>query len=304
MALLTAGGEQLFSNVVFKCPCNQLNFIYGMVFLLVPAFALLTMGFILSKKTWKLVTGLCQRKEVCTSCSQMKSLVRVLFQICNMALLAPGTWIAVALLNGVFMECAMTGTNLTLFNNHLCKGREMEADCMEELPTFPCGKAGNVPKDVRDEVLLTLRAESQVLGWLLIASMILSHLLLTCVARCRSPVSYLQLKFWRRYIHEETCALESQSGEHACALAKRNVKSFFSNKQPEDIHTPSNRQWEQISSLYKYRSKEEMPHYSTLHRFVETMETHDGLMRSPTIISTDSHTPAVLGFVDDSEATV
>lgn len=41
IALLTAGGEQIFSAVVFKCPCNELNFVYGIVFLLVPALALL-----------------------------------------------------------------------------------------------------------------------------------------------------------------------------------------------------------------------------------------------------------------------
>uniref|UniRef100_A0A8C6SM66 Calcium homeostasis modulator family member 6 n=1 Tax=Neogobius melanostomus TaxID=47308 RepID=A0A8C6SM66_9GOBI len=163
VALLTAGGEQIFSTVVVKCPCNQLNFIYGLVFLLVPALALLTLGLILSKKTWQLVTGLCSRQEkVCGSCGQAKSLAMVLFQISTMAFMAPVTWIAVALLNGVLTECAMTGTNTTFFNNHLCKGREKEADCVKELHMFPCGKNGTVPKDVREEVLLMLRAESQV----------------------------------------------------------------------------------------------------------------------------------------------
>ncbi|KAK7886061.1 hypothetical protein WMY93_025682 [Mugilogobius chulae] len=215
-ALVTAGGEQLFSSVVFKCPCNQLNFFYGLVFLLVPALALITLGFILSKKTWKLVTGLCQQKDkVCGSCYRVKSLVNVLFQISTFAFLAPSTWIAVALLNGVFVECAMTGTNMTLFNDHLCKGRKMEKQCVQELPTFPCGKDGQVPKDVRDEVLLTLRAESQIVGWLLIASIFLFYLSLTCLARCFSPVSYLQLKFWRLYTQEESSALDSYSAEHA-----------------------------------------------------------------------------------------
>ncbi|XP_055021081.1 calcium homeostasis modulator protein 6-like [Boleophthalmus pectinirostris] len=165
VALLTAGSEQIFSSVVFQCPCNQLNFLYGFVFLLVPALALITLGFILSKKTWKLVTGLCRREEkVCGSCSRVKSLINVIFQISTFAFLAPSTWIAVALLNGVFIECAMTGTNMTLFNDHLCKGREMEADCLKELHTFPCEIVGKVPKDERDEVLLTLKAESQVCG--------------------------------------------------------------------------------------------------------------------------------------------
>uniref|UniRef100_A0A8C6SQC6 Calcium homeostasis modulator family member 6 n=1 Tax=Neogobius melanostomus TaxID=47308 RepID=A0A8C6SQC6_9GOBI len=308
VALVTAGGEQIFSTVVFKCPCNQLNFIYGLVFLLVPALALLTLGLIMSKKTWKLVTGLClHRKKVCGSCGQAKSLAMVLFQISTMAFMAPMTWIAVALLNGVFTECAMTGTNTTLLNNHLCKGREKEADCVKKLHTFPCGKDGTVPKDVREEVLLTLRAESQVLGWLLIASIILSHLVVTCVGRCWSPVSYLQLKFWRLYAQEESSALDSQSAEHARALAKRNIESFFSKTQPEDIQTPSKLDWEKVSSLYKYRFKNKKQHYSNLHHFVEMeMDTQDGLMRNFSVKSTGSNhpIPAALGFVDDGPETI
>ncbi|KAJ0067221.1 hypothetical protein NL108_013705 [Boleophthalmus pectinirostris] len=233
ISLLTAGSEQIFSKAVFQCPCNQLNFFYGFVFLLVPALALMTLGFIFSKKTWKLVTGLCHRKKkgattngqqknkkACCSCHKVKSLANVIFQISTFVFLAPSTWIAVALLNGVYIECAMTGTNMTLFKDHLCKRTEMEADCLKELHTFPCGVVGNVTKDKRDEVLLTLRAESQVAGWLLIATMILFYLALSCVARCCSPVSYLQLKFWKRYIQEENSVFNLYSVKHAQELAE------------------------------------------------------------------------------------
>ncbi|KAJ0065778.1 hypothetical protein NL108_018404 [Boleophthalmus pectinirostris] len=269
ISLLTAGSEQIFSKVVFQCPCDQLNFLYGVVFLLVPALALITLGFILSKKTWKLVTGLCRREEkVCGSCSRVKSLANVIFQISTFVFLAPSTWIAVALLNGVYIQCAMTGTNMTMFNDHLCKRTEMEADCLKELHTFPCGIDGKVPKDERDEVLLKLRAESQIAGWLLIATMILFYLAFSCVARCCSPVSYLELKFWKLYAQKEDTAFNLYSVEHAEKLAKCSVTSFFTNTEPDSVQTPSNEDWQEISSVYVPCDTKGRQYYSALHGFM------------------------------------
>ncbi|KAJ0000567.1 hypothetical protein NQD34_012409 [Periophthalmus magnuspinnatus] len=305
VALLTAGGEQIFSNVVFKCPCNQLNFMYGLVFLLVPALALTILGFIMSVKTWKLVTGLCHKScKVCSNWSRVKSLGNVLFQIMTFAFLAPSTWIAVAFLNGTFIECAMTGTNVTLFNHHLCKGSRRELDCLKELQTFPCGNDGGVPEDVRKEVLLTLKAESQIVGWLLIGSIFLSHLAVTCLARCWSPVGYHQLKFWRFYTQEENSALNSYTEKHARELANRNVESFFTSTKPDDLHTPSIQEWKRVSSLYIQRSRAGGQHYSPLHGFVETRkETEAALMRDMSIKSTQSvhPMPAALGFESEGQ---
>ncbi len=63
IALITAGSEHIFSVFAFKCPCNDWNFVYGNVCLLVPALALLILSYMLSNKTWKLFTGLCLRKS-------------------------------------------------------------------------------------------------------------------------------------------------------------------------------------------------------------------------------------------------
>uniref|UniRef100_A0A3Q0R820 Calcium homeostasis modulator family member 6 n=1 Tax=Amphilophus citrinellus TaxID=61819 RepID=A0A3Q0R820_AMPCI len=249
VALLTAGGEQIFSTAVFKCPCNDLNFIYGMVFLLVPALALLLLGYILNRKTWKLLTGLCQHRGKPLRCKKLVAAGMILFQISTTALVAPSSWIAVALLNGNYYECAMTGTNVSIYNKHVCREKNQEAQCEKELHRFPCGKG---PQAVRDDVLLSLRAESQILGWLLITLMMVTNLLLTCVARCSSPISYLQLKFWKAYVHEENNLIDSYADKHAKALAERNLKSFFEKTPPENFITPSNRDWEKISSLYKF----------------------------------------------------
>ncbi|XP_034554618.1 calcium homeostasis modulator protein 6 [Notolabrus celidotus] len=304
VALLTAGGEQIFSSVVFRCPCSpELNFMYGMVFLLVPALALLLFGYILSKKTWRLVTGLCRNTERSCGCKRLSAAGCILFQISTSALVAPSSWIAVALLSGNYFECAMTGTNASsYYAQTLCAQTSAPEQCGKELFRFPCGKGVGVPDADREQVMLTLRAHSQILGWLVIASIMLFNLLLTCVARCSSPISYLQLKFWRAYTQEENSMMDSFTAKHAKELAERNLKSFFSKSLPADIETPSNRDWEKISSLYKFSSRKQF--YSTLHRYVETCQEDDGgVVRMASVRSVDSTDvgPAVLSFVDDGK---
>ncbi|XP_062254728.1 calcium homeostasis modulator protein 6 [Platichthys flesus] len=294
LALMTAGGEQIFSSVVFSCPCNELNFIYGLVFLLVPGLALLLLGYILNKKTWKLLTGLCQGQAKLCSC---RTAVTVLIQINTTALVAPFTWIAVALLSGNYYECLMTGTKISQVQL-LCERNNSKVPC-ENLHRFPC-RDNSVRQTDREDVLLALKAQSQILGWLLIASVMLFSLLLTCLARCSSPISYLQLKFWRAYAQEEGELIESYTAKNAKELAQRNLQSFFHQKPAEPILTPSNKDWEKISSLYKFSTKGQF--YSTLHRYVETREEcDDGMMRMASIASSESADdhPAVLQFVDD-----
>ncbi|XP_059195671.1 calcium homeostasis modulator protein 6 [Centropristis striata] len=297
VALLTAGGEHVFSSAVFKCPCNDLNFLYGMVFLLVPALALLLLGYTLSKRTWKLLTGVCQRRAKLCRWKKLTNLCRVFIQISTIALVAPSTWIAMALLNGNYYECAMTGTNVTTYNKHLCGDQLSGFRCVQQLPSLPCGKG--ISED-REHVLLRLRAQSQILGWMLITSIMLSHLLLTCVNRCTSPISYLQLKFWRAYVQEESSLFDSYSSKHAKELADRNLKSFFKRTSPEDIITPSNNDWEKISSLYKFSTKDHF--YSTLHRYVEENTGMDKEMHRMFSVKSSEpaeDTPAILDFIDD-----
>ncbi|XP_072249459.1 calcium homeostasis modulator protein 6 [Leuresthes tenuis] len=293
VAILTASGEQIFSSVAFRCPCNELNFIYGMVFLLVPALALLLLGYILSMKTWKLITGLWHRKARLWRWKNLATVGTALFQISAAALVAPCSWVAVALLNGNYYECAMTGTNLTAYNQHVCGHKLAEGQCEKELFRFPCEKGS---RD-REDVLRMLRAHSQILGWLLIASIMLSNLLLICIARCTSPISYLQLKFWSAYTQEENDLMDSYTTKHAKQLAERNLKSFFTQTPPENIITPSNKDWEKISCLYKFSTKDH--YYSTLHRYVESNQGTDSGMKMASVkSSTSADNPAVLHFVD------
>lgn len=162
VTLITFGGEKIFSIVVFSCPCSHLNFLYGFVFLLVPALALLLLGYILSKKTWKLFTGFCLYKAKLCCWKRLVATSIAFIQISTTALVAPSSWIAFALLNGRYFECAMTGTNVSIYAKHLCRDKESLINCQEELYKFPCGGGSTVTQADQDDVLLTLRAQSQV----------------------------------------------------------------------------------------------------------------------------------------------
>ena len=54
----------------------------------------------------------------------------------------------------------------------------------------------------------------------------LSNPLVTRLAQCASPISYLQLQFWKAYVEEESSMMESYSANHAKQLAERNLKNF------------------------------------------------------------------------------
>ncbi|CAL8260296.1 unnamed protein product [Boreogadus saida] len=290
IALLTAGGEKIFSTNLFKCPCSQFNFAYGMIFLMVPALALLVMGYLLNQKTWKLMTGLCLQKSKLCQCKKLLARIIVFYQITATAAVAPFSWIGVALLDGSYFECAMTGLNVTLFQKHLCGDGATMDKCRQELHTFPCG--GSSLSKVEDSVLANIRAESQIIGWMLIASIILCNLALMCFARCHSPVSFHHLKFWQMYRQQESNLLESYSAQHAKELADRNVKSFFQQQPPDNMVTPPSKAWQNISSFYRFRPNEHF--YSPMHEYVEHPDPRASIRSHGPCLDN----PLVLGFVD------
>ncbi|KAL2792458.1 calcium homeostasis modulator protein 6 isoform 2 [Daubentonia madagascariensis] len=132
-----------------------------------------------------------------------------------------------------------------------------------------------------------------VVGWILIAVVIVFLVIFTSVSRCLSPVSFLQLKFWKIYLEQEQKILESQATEHATELAKENVKCFFECSHPKEYNTPSSKDWQQISSLYTFNPKNQ--YYSILHQYVNRKEKSHSIKSS----EGDTVIPA-LGFVDSS----
>ncbi|XP_006879079.1 PREDICTED: protein FAM26E [Elephantulus edwardii] len=264
MALLTVGGERLFSLVAFKCPCTTENTAYGSVFLFAPAWVLLILGFFLNNRSWRLFTGCCVNPRKICPRGQVGRFFYVLGQITLSSLVAPMMWLSVALLNGTFYECAMSGTKSSRLLDLICKGKPKE--CWEELPKVSCGKTSMTPED-NEELKMSLQAQSQILGWCLICSASFFSLVSTCYGRCRSKVSYLQMSFWKTYVQKEKEQMENTFLDYANKLSERNLTCFFENKRPELISLPSFAAWEAASELYAFHQT--LQHYSTLHKVVE-----------------------------------
>lgn len=153
VTLLTVGGEKLFSQVVFQCPCNATwNLPYGLVFLLVPALALFLLGYALNTRTWRLLTGCCCTGSASSSSGSHSALTCL--QINLAAALAPLTWVAVALLGGSFYQCAVSGS--APMAKYLCGN--LDSSCAIKLPKVPC----NGQEEEMQDILNQLKAQSQV----------------------------------------------------------------------------------------------------------------------------------------------
>ncbi|XP_054424877.1 calcium homeostasis modulator protein 6 [Pteronotus mesoamericanus] len=284
VTVLTAGMERIFSTVVFQCPCSATwNLAYGLVFLLVPAVTLFLLGYLLSARTWRLLTGCCAPGS-CTCCgSEGQRGILVLAQLSGKAAVAPLTWLAVALLGGSFYECAASGSEVLA--RRLCSGRD--SNCIALLPLVPCGN--QQAADVMD-LQKDLKAQSQVAGWILIAVIIIALVIFVSVTRCRSPVSFMQLNFWKIYSEQEQKIFKSEATEHATKLAENNVKCFFDSSHPKgENKTPSMEAWQQISSVYTFNPKGQC--YSMLDKYVNRKEKISSVKYSGDVVS-------ALSFVD------
>ncbi|TDH12231.1 hypothetical protein EPR50_G00069640 [Perca flavescens] len=265
LALMTVGGERVFTLVSFQCPCNHdQNFAYGLTFLLGPAAVLLVLGLLFTSRLWRLYTGCCLNPMKLCPRGNCLGHLRVLMSIFCGACVAPVMWLAVALLNGTFYECAVSGLDDNLVVDLFCKNKTLA--CREELARVPCDRS-KLSSDERMELLLMFRAQSQILGWCVIITAVVGGLLGTCYKNCRSKVSFLQLTFWKRYMEKEKERFDTLAVEYATKLADRNLQSFFENKEPAPFPFPNHRAWEEISAYYTFTESEQC--YSTLQRYVE-----------------------------------
>ncbi|XP_077072759.1 calcium homeostasis modulator protein 5-like [Siphateles boraxobius] len=265
MAILTIGSERIFSVVSFQCPCNRVqNFSYGLTFLLGPAVVLLAIGLFVSTRLWRLYTGCCLNPMKLCPRGNFVGCLSVFVKVLTGACIPPIMWLTVALLNGTFYECAVSGLDENMVVNIFCQNKT--SMCREELPRVPCSKS-QLPPNENMELLLMLRAQSQVLGWSIIIISAIVALIGTCFKNCRSQVSYLQLTFHRIYMAKEREKFETFAEDYATKLAERNLKSFFDNKCPEQFNFPNHQAWEKISAVYTFKKSEQ--YYSTLQRYVE-----------------------------------
>ncbi|NXW75824.1 CAHM6 protein, partial [Hirundo rustica] len=291
VSLLTAACEPIFSSVVFKCPCNSGNMLYGSSFLLVPAFILFLLGFMVNARTWRLMTGKCSpgKHHQCSPWGTCARFCQVLVPMTAKALVAPLTWIVVALLGANFYECAASGSSLMEW--YFCKDNGTE--CRKLLLKMPCDVELSAKLSSEQ---LSLHAQSQLIGWFLIASIMTVALISTCVSRCCSPVSYLQLRFWKIYSKKEQELFQKKAEEHATKLAERNTNCFFEATDPAPFHTPSNEDWQKISILYTFNSQEQF--YSMIHKYVSTNRGNSAKFKE------EGQDLTVLAFVDEAQASV
>lgn len=164
IAIVTIGGQQLFSFFTFSCPCHVgQNLIYGLAFLGVPALILLIVGYALNNQTWRLVTGK-RSLEGQTTPNQSLQCKLVCFVLCSItgrALVAPVTWLAVTLINGSYYVCAVS--EYVPVHYYEANANITASECRRILAAFPCSQL--VPPELtraRDEVILLLRYQSQV----------------------------------------------------------------------------------------------------------------------------------------------
>ncbi|NWZ44726.1 CAHM6 protein, partial [Brachypodius atriceps] len=291
VSLLTAASEHIFSSAVFKCPCNSKNMLYGSSFLLAPAFVLFLLGFMVNPRTWHLLTGKCspEKRLQCSPMGTCAYFWQLWVPMTANALVAPLTWIAVALLGANYYECAASGSSL--MESFYCKDNGTE--CRKQLLKMPCDE--EISAKVSGE-RLSLHAQSQLIGWFLIAGIMTVALISACVSHCCSPVSYLQLKFWKIYSKKEQELFEIKAKEHATKLAERNTNCFFEAIDPAPFHTPSNEDWQKISILYTFNSQEQ--YYSMLHKYVNTNRGNSAKFME------EGQDLTVLAFVDEAQAGV
>ncbi|NXR43349.1 CAHM6 protein, partial [Zosterops hypoxanthus] len=263
ISLLTAASEYIFSSVVFKCPCNSKNMLYGASFLIAPAFVLFVLGFMVNASTWHLLTGTCsaEKHREYSPWGTSACFCQVLLPMIAKASVAPLTWMAVALLGADFYECAASGS--ILIEYFYCKNNG--TGCRNQLLKVPCDE--ELSANFTTE-RLSLHAQSQLIGWFLIASIMTGVLISTCIRRCCSPVSYLQLRLYEIYAKKEEELFEEKSKDHAKKLAERNTNYFFESTNLEAFQTPSTEDWHNISTMYTINS--EGPYYSLLHQYVNT----------------------------------
>ena len=126
IVLATTGLQQITTVTVYRCPCvelsslgegcntsryspsctQQLNYGYGLSYLIAPAFALLIFTFAANPNLWKSITG-CVGKS-----SQYKRKTPdaswTLVSIFAQSLISPATWICIALIDGRYLACSVT----------------------------------------------------------------------------------------------------------------------------------------------------------------------------------------------------
>ncbi|XP_069742893.1 calcium homeostasis modulator protein 4 [Narcine bancroftii] len=275
ITLSTIFGQQAFSVFAFKCPCKPtINLYYGLAFGAVPALVLLIIGFAINNLTWKLIMSLRNGSDLMHK--NFKLICYVLVSIMLTALVAPVTWIAVTLLNGLYYNCAMSEflsvDRWKVFENMSPHERR------DILACFPCPTMKIVEiknfSEIRNEGNRILLFQSQVAGWLLITCVTVAGFLVVCIPRYCSPLSFLHLNYWAQYIENEAVLFQMTAKKHSQLYALKHIKRFFGftpkEKQVKKICLPARKDWKMISGIDMFtKVEQDFCQYSLLHTWAE-----------------------------------
>ena len=127
IVFVTIGLQQVSTVAIYQCPCvdpssldqncrnvstysfactKDLNRGYGLAFILAPALALFVFSVSASPKFWKVLTGRFHKLK--TYKRTDFETAWTLFAIFSQALIAPATWVCIALIDGRYLACAIT----------------------------------------------------------------------------------------------------------------------------------------------------------------------------------------------------
>ncbi|XP_022239592.1 calcium homeostasis modulator protein-like [Limulus polyphemus] len=195
VVMITVVGETIFKYVAFKCPCSQPDaFLYGSSFICGPAVILFIIGMLINNTTWRLLYG-CAKRSHHTNHGPKRS-AYYCTEIIVRSLVAPGTWLFVSFLEGSYYTCLKSHS--------------------------PCSSGS--------EDNLLLRAHSQVIAWIYLATVVTFSFLGLMVNRCLSKYTYDQSRYIDMYRETEEDIFDNVMKEKTVNKAKKNVSLFFEKK--------------------------------------------------------------------------
>uniref|UniRef100_A0AAV2JNL5 Uncharacterized protein n=1 Tax=Knipowitschia caucasica TaxID=637954 RepID=A0AAV2JNL5_KNICA len=225
----------------------------------------------LNRSTWDLLAE-CRLRQ----CQKLSTAAAfsVLACVLGRAVVAPLTWAVLSLLQGQAYTCALS----EFVDPSIVPGFPL-GKSPELLAQLPCEDSVSAElKPFWRDIQRHLKYQSQLIGWLLVATMSVAVFLLKCVRRSCSPLGHQQEEYWSQYRTAERSLFNSTAAAHAQLIAMQNVKSFFGfvsldSAQKELLgEQPNSRpvcstDWNRVTGVCLYREKNGLPLYSRIHKW-------------------------------------
>uniref|UniRef100_A0A8C6KI27 Calcium homeostasis modulator 3 n=1 Tax=Nothobranchius furzeri TaxID=105023 RepID=A0A8C6KI27_NOTFU len=250
---------KLYTSFDFNCPClPQYNKLYSLGVMVVPPIILFFLGVLINRHTGVMMDE--WMRPVGNRSKNPARAFALLGSIAGRAAVAPLTWVIISLLQGQTLEGFPTGQGSEVMAKFLCPG------IPAELQSFWL------------HIKRQLMYESQLIGWLLVAGMVLMTFLVQCVKHCTSPLSHRQEDYWSQYRSNEKTLFECTACAHARIVAAHNIRSFFGfvvpeQEEKEELMEHQNAagpicstNWDRVTGVYLYREKNGLPLYSRLNK--------------------------------------